>query len=117
MRPRLGRFVVGATLVASCATAPRATRSVARAPTTLSILCSLPQTRLYLDGQLVLERCGPEGIRVATTLGAHRLEARHEGYFAELRDLEVTSTGKPVEVLLRKVPALVAAELEADAPP
>ena len=77
----------------------------------------MPQTRLYFDGRLVPERCGPEGLRVPATTGAHRLEARHEGFFAELRDLELTATPAPLELAMRAVPSLVRTELEADAPP
>lgn len=80
-------------------------------------MCSVPQTRLYFDGRLVRDRCGPEGLRLSTTTGAHRVEARHEGFFAELRDLDLTASPRPVELMMRAVPSLVRTELEADAPP
>lgn len=93
-------------------TTPKASPSV-----TLRVLCSVPDTRLYYDGGLVLPRCGPEGIELAATVGAHRLEARHEHFFAERIDLDLTPTAAALAVTMRPVPALLANELEADAPP
>lgn len=93
-------------------TTPKASQSI-----TLRVLCSVPDTRLYYDGGLVLPRCGPEGVELPATIGAHRLEARHEHFFAEFVDLNLTPTPPPVAVTMRPVPALLANELEADAPP
>ncbi len=104
--------------LASCARTPTRPDRQPSGPTIeLHLLCSVPQTRLYFDGRLVPDRCGPEGLRLATTAGAHRIEARHEGFFAELRDLELATKPKPVELMMRAVPSLVRTELEADAPP
>ena len=77
----------------------------------------MPQTRLFLDGQLVQTRCGPEGLTLSSTVGSHRLEARHEGFFAEFRDLELGTATNNVELLLRAVPALLSTELQAESPP
>lgn len=93
-------------------TTPKASRSIA-----LRVLCSVPDTRLYYDGGLVLPRCGPEGLELPATLGAHRLEARHEHFFAEFVDVEIAATPAPIAITMRPVPALLANELEADAPP